>query len=590
MSFWSRRLNKKYINKEKILSKNIDKKDSNNTITTVLLGSYIRAMIISLILGIILFILITAKELRYRESLNNEKVLNIVTYLIELKLDDIRQFSDKLIIDDELQDIFTRKEDIRNNLLGSFLMKRMAQQNEISSIHIITKDSIVSEYKYPVYDYEKDQLTRSLNLNSNIPLRGNFYWDIGTDNGENSEKSFYLVGNIKSKVRMEHLGYLIIYLDINNLQEDIARYIDKDMRILIQSGSKEYITIPTTMPADIIDKASNYLERSKDNKSSNSYIYKTKNIPIIDGDILAITKQSIIFSNVEFAIVFMLIIIIEFTIIASMVLKKRVIGPLEEIALRAKEIAVKGNLDILFPNQKYYSEADDISDALNEMMTQIRGLLEDVKNREKLQRRLELSVINHQIKPHFLYNTLNAASILISVEEKEAANQLITTLASYYRICLNHGNDIISLENELNIVGDYIKIVLIRNPNILILQNNIDEELLSLQIPKMTIQTLVENSIKYGIKAIGQPVHISISAKKYNDFAEIIVEDDGVGMSQETIDRIMMGEQLDVQSGFGLKSVRNRLMLLYDNHVRDDIMSIESSQNDYTKIILRIKL
>jgi len=222
------------------------------------------------------------------------------------------------------------------------------------------------------------------------------------------------------------------------------------------------------------------------------------------------------------------------------------------------------------------------------MMTQIRGLLEDVKNKEKLQRQLELSVINHQIKPHFLYNTLNAASILISVEKKETANQLLQTLASYYRACLNRGNDIVTLENELNIVRDYIKIVLIRNPNILTFKCDIDDNLLNLQIPKMTLQTLVENSIKYGIKDMGQPINISITAKKKDEFAEIIVEDDGVGISKDIIDRIMKGEQLDVKSGFGLKSVLNRLLLLYEDKDMADLMEIQSEPGCYTKIILKM--
>jgi sensor histidine kinase YesM len=316
--------------------------------------------------------------------------------------------------------------------------------------------------------------------------------------------------------------------------------------------------------------------------------YSANILSSIDGIIMISSKQSIHGNNVEFAIVFMLIVIIGFTIIASVVLKKRVIVPLEIIAERAKEITNEGNLNISFPNEKYYSEADDISNALNEMMSQIRGLMEDVENREKLQRQLELSVINHQIKPHFLYNTLNVASILVSVEEKESAKQLITTLASYYRACLNHGNDIISLEGELGIVQDYIKIALIRNPNILILNKDIDESLLSLQIPKMTIQTLVENSIKYGIKTIGQPVNISIIVRRKVDYAEIIVEDDGVGMSPVTIDRIMSGEQLDVKSGFGLKSVLNRLALLYETKDMNEIMEIQSEANSYTRIILKV--
>ncbi|MBZ4668142.1 MAG: hypothetical protein JG775_1294 [Defluviitaleaceae bacterium] len=490
--------------------KKLSKKEHNVTITNVLIGSYIRSMLFSLIIGIVLFVGITGMEMSYRRSLSNERILNIVTYIINDKLEDIRQFSDELVIDDELQSIFRKKSDLRSNLLSSFLMKRLAQLGEVSSIHVIWEDAVVSEFKSPVYGYDKYEVVRNLKLD----FKGDYCWEIGTDHVNTDENTFYIIRNVKSKLDMKHLGYLVVYLDINQLQQDIKHYLGNEAEIIVQSAQGEIITFPGDLPVENVKKRVNILNRGENSWKYLSGKYSIKELTNINGIMLITSKQSIFSPNLEFAIIFMLIIIIDFTIIASKVLKKRVIGPLEEIAARAKEIAEKENLDMQFPQEEYYSEADDISNALNEMMTQIRGLLEDVKKKEKLQRQLELSVINHQIKPHFLYNTLNAASILVSVEEKEAARQLIMTLASYYRACLNHGNDIISLEGELNIIKDYVKIALIRNPNIAKLSYDIDESLLSLQIPKMTIQTLVENSIKYGIKSIGQPISISVSAKK----------------------------------------------------------------------------
>lgn len=566
-------------------SKIFRKKNSNSNITNVLIGSYVRTITISFILGIILFIAITGKELKFRRLQNSERILSIVTYIINARMDEVKKFCDELVIDNEFNEIFTRKEDIRNNLLGGYLMKKMAELDTISSIHIVMENSVVSEFKYPVYDVNPQDLINNLKLNSTIRKRGGSYWEIGTDNGITDANSFYFVVNIKSITNMKHLGYLVTFIDIDHLKRDITHYLQKETEIYIQSASGEIITFPDNIPDDTVIKVKKTIN-SEDKRLPDKY--RMKEFPGIEGNITVVSNQSIYSPNVEFAIIFMLIIIIEFTIIASIVLKKRVIGPLEEIANRAKKIAVNGNLDIKFPNNKYYSEADDISKALNDMMTQIKGLLEDVKNKEKLQRQLELSVINHQIKPHFLYNTLNAASILISVEEKEAANQLIQTLASYYRTCLNRGNDIISLENDLKIVQDYIKIVLIRNPNILEYRCDVDDTLLNLQIPKMTLQTLVENSIKYGIREMGQPIKVTITATRKDGFAEITVEDDGIGISKDIIDRVMKGEQLDAKSGFGLKSVLSRLALLYEDKDKKELMEIQSEPNRYTRIILRL--
>ena len=285
-------------------------------------------------------------------------------------------------------------------------------------------------------------------------------------------------------------------------------------------------------------------------------------------------------------IVFVGCICLIFAFIASYLLSYTISRPILKLVNIMKEIK-SGNMK-LRANLNTKGEIGMLGDGFNSLMDRINNLLEQIYIQQKSKRENEFKLLQSQIKPHFLYNTLNAASILISVEEKETANQLIQTLASYYRACLNRGNDIITLENELNIVRDYIKIVLIRNPNILEFKCDIDDGLINLQIPKMTLQTLVENSIKYGIKEMGQPIKISITARKREEYAEIIVEDDGVGMSKDTIDRVMRGEQLETKSGFGLRSVLNRLALLYDTKDIKNLMEIQSEPNCYTRIILRM--
>lgn len=568
------------------------KKVKEKTITSVLLGNYIKAMSISLLAGIIIFMAITGKEMVYRQKLSNNRILNTVTYFINMQLEDIKNFCDNLIIDDELQDILLKKRDVRHNLIRNFLIKRMAERNEISSIHIIWDSSIVSEYKYPVYDYDPDYIMKNLALESDMGKRVSSYWEIGQDTTD-GENNFYLVGSIRSKVEMDHIGYLIVFIDTAQLRKKINLYLEEEKyEVLIRSNSGKEILLPAD--SNIGKQSDKLVYREKEENHWWKYLwdyqYSSLKLSSIEGEVFGLSRRPVFSPNVEFAIIFMLIITIEFIIIASRILERKVIGPLEEIASKAREIGIQGKLDIQFPNEKYYSEADDISNALNEMMGKIRLLMQEVERREKLQRKLELSVINHQIKPHFLYNTLNAVSILISVEEKETANQLIKILASYYRACLNQGNDIITLENELNIVKDYIKIVLIRNPDILRISFDIDENLLKIQIPKMTIQTLVENSIKYGIKEMGQPIHITIQIKKCMGSAHIIVEDNGVGMEQDTIDRILKGDQLEAESGFGLRSVIKRISLLYDIKNIREIISIEAKKDLYTRITIMLPL
>lgn len=573
-------------------NRNRAKKSSDKTITSVLLGSYIRTMLISLLFGIFFFLAVTGKEMVYRQNLNSSRILNSFSYFINMQLEDMRRFSYKLMIEEELQSLLDGSKEGGNNQISAFLMGKMAERNEIQSIHVIYADEVVSEYKQPFYGQDTSGIVRQLRLEPIQQDKNRFYWEIGKDSLDDAGKNtFYLAGSIRSKTNLEHLGYLVIFMDINALQKSVNSYLkDMDYEVLIKNDFGDEIVFPDG--SDIEQFSPKLVYRMEEDDSwwqvFNMNQYSSQKISGIRGEVYGMMKLCVFRPNVEFALVFMLIVTIEFIIIASVIVKKHVTSPLEEIARRAREIGVQGNLNIPFPNEKYYSEADDISRALNEMMGQIQTLVLEVEQREKLQKRLELSVINHQIKPHFLYNTLNAASILISVEEKNSADQLIKSLAKYYRACLNQGRDIISLDNELEIAQEYIKISLIRNPDILRVYYDIDREIHELQIPKMTIQTLVENCIKYGIKQMGEPIHITISAKCREGYAELGVEDNGSGMKQDMVDKIMKGEPLEAKSGFGLRSVVMRISLLYNIKNIPDIICIDSEEGEYTRVKLRI--
>ncbi|TCL56668.1 histidine kinase/DNA gyrase B/HSP90-like ATPase [Kineothrix alysoides] len=575
----------------KYRSKKIISKNSDKTITSVLLGSYIRAMLISLLLGFFFFVAITGKEMVYRQNLDNSRILDTFSYFINMQLEDIRKFSYNLVIEEGLQSRLDETGEGKIKQISTFLMNKMAERSEIQSIHIIMEDGAVSEYKQPTFGQDPQELLQRLDIENLKQGKSSYYWEIGKDSaGDQGINTFYLVSSIRSKKSLQHLGYLIVFLDPNLLQKSFDFYLrEVGYEVLIKSESGNMISFPAGGEIETYSGKLNFDESPKSLwRLFSTRKYSSQPMESIRGEIYGMTKNSIFRANIEFALIFMLIITMEFIIIVSIIIKKRVTGPLEEIAKRARDIGIQGNLDILFSKEKYYSEADDISKALNEMMEQIKTLIVEVKRREKLQKGLELSVINHQIKPHFLYNTLNAASILISVEEKESANQLIKSLARYYRACLNQGNDMITLTNELEISQEYIKIALIRNPDILRVSYDIDEECREILIPKMTIQTLVENSIKYGIKQMGEPVYVTISAKADGDFTQLCVADNGSGMKKDTIDKVMKGEPLEVQSGFGVKSVVSRISLSYDIKNIADIIAIESKEGEYTKVFLKI--
>lgn len=204
--------------------------------------------------------------------------------------------------------------------------------------------------------------------------------------------------------------------------------------------------------------------------------------------------------------------------------------------------------------------------SFNQMVDTNGKLIQKVAQNEKEKRHLELALLQAQIKPHFLYNTLDTAFCLNSMKQHKEANYVIKELAEYYRLVLNHGAEWISFWEELDTVEKYLEIQSVRYSNLISYSISVDEELYSFRIPKMTLQPLVENAIYHGIKPAGRKGHILVSGELCDDSVTISVTDDGVGMSQTMFEEILSGKRkcTDAES-FGMKSVVERMQLFYGN-------------------------
>ena len=570
---------------------------SNKSISWVLMRSYLLTMSISLAFGILVFDFVLKQEVNYKFQMSDTQALNTFSYFITRQLTENERISSELVTNEMLQQAL--KETLRNSTVGvkKILNESIIGRESVKSVHIADKKGhVISEYKYPVYLKDDKAFLAQFNLKAIDNREGASYWGIGGNVLEGDAKpTLYMARVIRAKGTLEPLGYLFIYLDNTAFQRECMEILENiQLQVMIKDSEGKILSMPEQSELSKLQEHINW-ENSKYQKiqyQHKKYFYISRPMRILGGEIVGMNNQVRINDNISIILIFAAIMNIIFIIAASLVVKRKVISPLKYIAAKARTIGKEGKLDIKFSTEEGYTEVYDIIQALYEMMKEINTLITEVEEREKFQKRLELSVINHQVKPHFLYNTLNAASILVAIEEKESANELIKTLAKYYRACLSSGEDTITVEEELQIVKEYIKIAVIRNPNIVEIAYDVDEDTLKLKIPKITLQSLVENSIKYGIKEVGKPVNIRVIIKldrvDEKKYIKIVVEDDGVGMQPEVIDKVMRGEKLNVKSGFGLSAVIKRIQLCYDLKDAKDVIEVDSKGNEYTKIILKI--
>lgn len=176
---------------------------------------------------------------------------------------------------------------------------------------------------------------------------------------------------------------------------------------------------------------------------------------------------------------------------------------------------------------------------------------------------IRLDALHSQIQPHFLYNTLDCIHWQAVVSGDSEISNMVKALATYYRICLSKGKDIITLHQELDYVKSYLYIQRMRYGEVLNYEIIAEEGLGNTAIPKLTLQPLVENAIYHGIKSAGgQEGHIVIRVSEISSDIAIFVEDDGAGMSQDKVEEMnRLVKIFDEQFGYGVRNVNRRIQL-----------------------------
>lgn len=274
------------------------------------------------------------------------------------------------------------------------------------------------------------------------------------------------------------------------------------------------------------------------------------------------------------------IICLLFAFAASYMLSYKISRPILKLVHIMNKIQ-SGNMN-LRANFKAKDEIGMLGAGFNSLMDRINQLLEQIYTEQKLKRENEFKLLQSQVKPHFLYNTIETIISFIKLDLKDKAMMTAKSLAGFYRISLSKGNDIITIKDEIRLIENYLSIQKLRYVEYLDYRIEIDEDICTYQIPKLTLQPLVENSIYHGLKQKADKGMLEIKGYQDNDTVKIEVIDDGTGIGEELIARILnKSPNLHKNSDFGLYSVHSRLKLLYGEQYG---IRIESKVNEYTKV------
>lgn len=291
--------------------------------------------------------------------------------------------------------------------------------------------------------------------------------------------------------------------------------------------------------------------------------------------------------RVQGIVILVMILFFILTLIGGSVIISWVVRRIAYLVESMKTVQ-SGNLRIHLEND-CEDEIGILYDNYNRMIERTAELMEEQYQMGQRLKSAELKALQSQINPHFLYNTLEMINWLAHAGRTSEICSAVIALSKYYRLTLNRGEDILSLDKELSHVEYYIRIQNIRYPGKLVYCQEVSRDILDGIVPKITLQPLVENAIIHGIfEKKDKQGTIKIRGCMEEDRTVCLtVEDDGVGIDDETLRHILDGSIRSQGSGYGIRNVNARIQMMFGEEYG---LFYESEVGKGTRITIRFPL
>ncbi|WP_066617169.1 histidine kinase [Clostridium magnum] len=259
------------------------------------------------------------------------------------------------------------------------------------------------------------------------------------------------------------------------------------------------------------------------------------------------------------------VITLVFAVILAVFFTRSIVNPITKLR-RLMKRTEEGKLDCYF-NSKYKDEIGELGNSFNNMLREIKNLINLVQIEEKNKRKAEINTLQAQIKPHFLYNTLDTIQWMAQEHNAEDIVDMVGNLTNLLRIGLNNGNEIIKLKKEIEYVESYLIIQKTRYEDKLNYEINIDDNILEYDVIKLILQPLVENAIYHGIKEKRGKGKITITGEIEDNKIHIQIIDNGIGIKEDKLKEINKvlkeGHSSNTKIGYGIFNVNERIKLNY---------------------------
>lgn len=362
------------------------------------------------------------------------------------------------------------------------------------------------------------------------------------------------------------IGYMVVNISVDYIYSSFGKQAN-DTKIVVCDESEKPVITSKNIEKNELGLISESI------KSGNSSQYKELNgkqhiiVSVKDDNgwtiaaIIPINELAAQEQTFKIFVVILMLITLAMFAVSLLFISLSITRPINRLA-NAMNNVKEGNFTEVHI-RKTSDEIGMLQNVYNLMVREIQTLFKDMLNEQKAKRKAELEALQLQIKPHFLYNSFDAISSLALSGQNKEVYKIVVALGKFYRSFLNSGSETVTIDQELEMINQYLTIQLIRFKDKFTVDWQIDDNVRQLMIPRLTLQPLVENSIKHGIKNNPQAGVLLISATLNDGMVVIKVKDNGQGMDKAELEKLLNGEG----SGAGLKITCERLKLYFDSPV-----------------------
>ncbi|GAU79390.1 sensor histidine kinase [Fusibacter sp. 3D3] len=374
------------------------------------------------------------------------------------------------------------------------------------------------------------------------------------------------------------LGYLLINVKEDTLSnafnhQKIQYEIIKNKQIIASYDNRKVLTDLTFTPA----LSKSYSKKQIEGKN---YIYAFSPIhlekaPHLDQwFLMARTPLDDLNSDLRSTLILLASIVllcIFIELLIANVFSTTIIKPFDYMITQMKSIG-NGNFDIEIEIDSK-DEIGVFAKTFNKMSKKIQRLLIEVEEKEQKKRTYELALLQEQVKPHFLYNTLDTIYAMNELGLKNETRKGIKALADFYRKTLSNGSETVTVKEELEALREYLFLLKLQYEDAFDYSIELSDEIASEEMIKLLLQPLVENAIYHGLKPLQAKGHLKITAFKETQNIVFEIIDNGIGIQSDTLKELLTYAHQTHKDHFGIYSIVDRLKLCYGDSARLEIHS-----------------